>query len=189
MNIIYIDGADAYHEGGHSAMFWHYGIPLEYVSIEPDLVHGYGGVTIPAPRPEISGRTNLENEMRIAAAGDAAKRHIRGRRAPSEEYLISDFKEVLTDLEQHPSSDIHSDLRNFVRVARARDDEFREAGLDLETGPASWIPVWLEAGDIIRNTLWAAVKAVAEALIASSQPHRIDGGQAAELMAAAMALH
>jgi hypothetical protein len=47
--IIYIDPATAYHEGGHAAMFWHYGIPLGHVSIEPDLTHGYGGVTVPSP--------------------------------------------------------------------------------------------------------------------------------------------
>ena len=52
--IIYIDPATAYHEGGHAAMFWHYGIPLGHVSIEPDLTHGYGGVTVPLPRPDIS---------------------------------------------------------------------------------------------------------------------------------------
>jgi hypothetical protein len=29
-------------------MFWHYGIPLGHVSIEPDLTRGYGGVTVPS---------------------------------------------------------------------------------------------------------------------------------------------
>jgi hypothetical protein len=45
--IIYIDSTDAYHEGGHAAIFWQYGISLDQVSIDPDLVHGYGGVTVP----------------------------------------------------------------------------------------------------------------------------------------------
>lgn len=189
MNIIYIDAADAYHEGGHSAMFWHYGIALEYVSIEPDLVHGYGGVTIPVRRPDISGRVELENDMRIAAAGAAAKRKIRGQPSPSTEYLISQFEATVVSLQANPNSAVHSDLRNFVRVALARDEEFREAGLDQEIGSTSWVAVWLEAGDMIRDTLWPAVNAVAEALIASSQPHCIDGEQAAALMTVAMAAH
>jgi hypothetical protein len=188
MNIIYIDPVDAYHEGGHAAMFWYYRIPLDYVSIEPDLAHGYGGVTVPFPRPDIKGRTELENEMRISAAGDAAKRHICHLQVPDAEYLISQFEITLADLQDNPNPLIHSDERNFVCAALARDEESCRAGVDLETGPASWVPIWLEAGDMIRGSLWPAVNAVADALIASTQPHRIDGDKAAALMTAAMAI-
>jgi hypothetical protein len=79
-----------------------------------------------------------------------------------------------------------SDPRNLARAALARLEESSEAGLDLEAGPASWASVWLEAGDMITGRLWQAVSAVADALIALTQPHRIDGEEAAALMAAAM---
>jgi len=187
--IINIDPADAYHEGGHAAMFWHYGIALDYVSIEPDLDHGYGGVTVPLPRPDLSGQTELENEMRISAAGKAAKWCIRRRPLPEVDYLISNFNAAAADLQANPDSPIHNDWRNFARAALARDEEFREAGLDLDAGPASWVPVWLEAEEMIRGMLWPAVNAVADALIATTQPHQIDGETAAALMSAAMIQH
>ena len=68
-------------------MFWHYGIPLDHLSIEPDLTHSYGGVTVPFFRPNISGRRGLENEMRIAAAADAGRWH--RRRHPVPNLLVS----------------------------------------------------------------------------------------------------
>jgi hypothetical protein len=182
--IIHIDEADAYHEGGHAAMFWHYGIALEYVSIEPDLDRGYGGLTVPLPRPHIVGRVDLENEMRISAAGDAAESHIRRRSASSAEYLISKFELAVADIISNPDSVITNDTRNFVVAARARDDELREAGQDGDTGPANWVPIWLEAESMIRGTLWAAVTEVAKVL-ARSSPHRIDGDTAAAVMTAA----
>jgi hypothetical protein len=184
--IIYIDSADAYHEGGHAAMFWHYSIPLDYVSVEPDLVHGYGGVTVPLPRSDITGRSDLENEMRISAAGDAATCHIHHLLTPDAESLIRRFDAAVADLQADPYSRTHTDLRNFARAALARDDEFRQTDLDMQTGPSSWVEVWLEAEVMIRGKLWPAVVAVAEALIASTQPHCLDGEQAAVLMAAAM---
>jgi hypothetical protein len=184
--IIYLDAADAYHEGGHAAMFWHYGISLEYVSFEPDLINGYGGVTVTAPRAEISGRTALENEMRIAAAGDAAKAHIRHRPNPNAQDLMGRFDATVAEFQADPNPLQQGDLQTFVHMALARDDEFRLAGLDLKTGPSSWVSVWLEAEEMVRGNLWPAVTAVAEALIASSDPRRIRGDEAAALMAAAM---
>jgi hypothetical protein len=186
--IINIHPDDPYHEGGHAAMYWHYGIPLDYVSVEPDLEHGYGGITKPLPRPAISGRTELEAEMRISAAGDAAERHIQRPRPPVLEakYLISQFNAAVADLQANPNSSIHSDWRNFACTALARDEENRKTGLDRETGPASWVPVWLEAGEMIRDSLWPAVEAIADALIVCTQPHVIGGERAAALMTAAM---
>jgi hypothetical protein len=105
--MIQIDPGDAYHEGGHAAMFWHYGITLDHVSIEPDLVHNYGGVTVPLPRPDISGRIELENEMRISAAGDAAYRHAWHLPVPDVEYLIGQFDAAVGDLQAIPDSPIH----------------------------------------------------------------------------------
>jgi len=88
--------------------------------------------------------------MRIAAAGDAAKWHHRRRPVPGAEYLIRQFGAAVADLQANPDSPIHSDLRNFARAALARDEEYCEAGLDLETGPASWVSVWLQAEEMIR---------------------------------------
>jgi hypothetical protein len=181
---IYVDRSIAYHEGGHAAMLWHYGIPLEYVSIKPDPVHFRAGVTVTPPRPDISGREPLENEMRASAAGNAATWHILGRPVPSPQYLTRDFDLAVADLQANPDSPIHNDVRDFADMGRARDEEFRNAGLD-ETGSASWVPVWLDAEEMIRGSLWPAVQAVADALL-TAPSLRLDGEQAAKLMYAAL---
>ena len=180
---IYIDRSIAYHEGGHAAMFWHYGIPLEYVSIKSDPVHFRAGVTKTPRRSHITSREALENEMRVSAAGNAAAWHILGRPVPIPQYLTRDFALALADLQANPDSPIHNDVRDFVDMGRARDEEFLNAGLD-ETGSASWVPVWLDAEEMIRGSLWPAVQAVADALLTAPSLH-IDGEQAAELMYAA----
>lgn len=187
--IIHLDAADAYHEGGHAAMFWHYGITLEYVSFEPDLINGYGGATGTLPRTEISGQTAHENEMRCAAAGEAAAQHARGRPIPDVQDLIRRFENARAELQANPDSSRHGDRLTFVRMALGRDEEFRLAGLDSETGPASWVSVWLEAENLVRGILWPAVTAVAQALIDSPDPRRISGEHAVTLMIAAMTIN
>jgi hypothetical protein len=66
------------------------------------------------------------------------------------------------------------DVRDFADMGRARDAEFRNAGLD-EIGSASWVPVWLDAEEMIRGSLWPAVQAVADALLTGTNIEASDG--------------
>jgi hypothetical protein len=198
--LIRLDPADAYHEGGHAAMFWHYHIPLEYVSFEADLTHGYGGVTVPMPWPAPTGQVGWENEMRIAAAGCAAKRHIMRQQVPRAAELITGFEHWVAEVDKNPNPTTHHDMRNFVIAARARDEAIRDVGSGLETGPASWVPIWRDAELLIRGNepivrrgepvtggkLWSAAEAVANWLIAAADPRVLNGEEAAALMSAAM---
>ena len=49
-----------------------------------------------------------------------------------------------------------------------RDDEIRKTDPNATTGPASWLPAYREAEQLIRDELWPAVQAVAEELSRST---------------------
>jgi hypothetical protein len=161
--IVDIGQEDVYHEAGHTAMFCYYKIPIQYVSVRPDLVNGYAGMVVPAVNEPTEGRLSLEDWMRCAAAGDAAKRHILRRGIPEATDLITAFTIAATDIAENPNNPRHSDMRNFAYLGRQRDQEIRQTDAS-QTGSEGWEPIWLEAEELIRGELWSAVQAVAERL-------------------------
>ena len=154
---------DCYHEAGHAAMFAYYGIPIEYVSVRPDLANRYAGMVKPAVEMPTTGKTELENWMRCAAAGEAAKRHRLRRSAPEDANLIMVFTQAAEDVTENADSLRHSDMRNFAEAGLRRDQEIPQTNGD-QTGPANWVPIWREAEELVAGELWIAVQAVGEKL-------------------------
>jgi hypothetical protein len=161
--IVGIGEEDVYHEAGHAAMFCYYNIPIQYVSVRPDLANGYAGMVVVAADEPSNGRAELEDWMRCAAAGDAARSHILRRDIPETDDLIAVFIRALTDITENPDRRGHSDMRNFTRLGHRRDRELSQADAS-QAGPAGWAPIWLDAETLVRGDLWPAVQAVAERL-------------------------
>lgn len=169
--IVPIQETSVYHEAGHAAMFAHFGITIDYVSIRPDLVNGYGGVVKTAVEPPQSGKLVLEDWMRSSAAGRLASDHRLRLNVPSVKQptfavpdvakLISEFEEVAVDLAANPDRPGHDDLRNFVGLGLLRDVEVEDS---QQIGPRAWVQTWLEADQLVRGELWPAVRAVFESL-------------------------
>lgn len=59
--IVGIGEEDVYHEAGHAAMFCYYNIPIQYVSVRPDLANGYAGMVVVAADEPSNGRAELED--------------------------------------------------------------------------------------------------------------------------------
>jgi hypothetical protein len=154
---------DCYHEAGHAAVFTYSGIPIEYVSVRPDLVNGYAGLVKPAIDTPATGRTELEKWMRCAAAGEVAKERRLGRSAPEDTKLITAFTRAARDITENPHSPRHHDMRNFAEAGLQRDREILQIN-EGPTGPASWVPIWRETEELVSGELWVAVQAVGEKL-------------------------
>jgi len=138
----------------------YYGIPLEYVSIRPDLASGYGGSVKVAVDPPTTGRSDLQNWMRASAAGEVATNRKVGRRELTAQQLTAKFHLAIQSLIEDPASPIHNDMRNFALLGLCRD-----GATGPERGsPEGWIPVWHESEQLIRNKLWPSVEAVASKL-------------------------
>lgn len=161
--IVSIGEEDVYHEAGHAAMFCYYNIPIQYVSVRPDLANGYAGMVVLAADEPTGGRAELENWMRSAAAGDAAKRYSLRRSIPEADGLISMFSRAVQDITENPDRQGHSDMRNFARLGLRRDQELPQTDAS-QTGPTAWAPIWLDAEGLIRGELWPAVQAVGRRL-------------------------
>jgi hypothetical protein len=157
--IVSIGEEDVYHEAGHAAMFCYYNIPIQYVSVRPDLSNGYAGMVVLAADEPTGGRAELENWMRCAAAGDAAKRYILRSSIPEAGDLIAVFRRAVEDITENPERPGHSDMRNLARLGLRRDQELSQA-LGGQNGPTAWAPIWVEAERLIRGELWPAVQAV-----------------------------
>ena len=54
-----VTGDMVYHEAGHTAMFTHYNIPIEYVSVRPDPVNHYAGMVVPAINEPTAGNSTF----------------------------------------------------------------------------------------------------------------------------------
>ena len=54
-----IVGDMIFHEAGHTAMFAYYEIPIQSVSVRPDLAQGYGGMVRPAIEEPDAGKEEL----------------------------------------------------------------------------------------------------------------------------------
>jgi hypothetical protein len=166
-----IQESTIYHEAGHAAAFWCYGIPLRYVSIRPDLAHGYGGMAVTAVEPPDKGLPELEKWMRASAAGQVAKNHRCGIATPKTTDLITKFHRVIADMNDNPDRPGHHDMRNFAYLGLRRDTEIRETGTGVETGPEGWTLIWLDAEQLIRSKLWPAVQAIADELLTIANAH------------------
>jgi hypothetical protein len=157
--IVSIGQEDVYHEAGHAAMFCYYNIPIQYVSVRPDLVNGYAGMVVLAADEPTGGRAELENWMCCAAAGDAAKRYTLRSGMPEASGLIAVFSRATEDITENPACQSHSDMRNFARLGLRRDQELPQADAG-QAGPTAWASIWLDAERLITGELWPAVQAV-----------------------------
>jgi hypothetical protein len=158
------DGHVAYHEAGHTVAFWRYGVKLQFVTMRPPPDSGHAGQTVTVERGEITGVVELENEMKCAGAGDIAQTRVFvTHRVPTDYELIRRFEVAVAQVTTHPDLPDEDD-RALAKAGLARDDEIREAGANVVTGPAGWLRVWREAEQLIRVDLWPAVRAVAEEL-------------------------
>ena len=149
-------------------MFSYYNIPIQYVRIKPDLANGYAAMVMITGKPPVAGRTALENWMRGAAAGKVAQRHCLHGGVPEEAGLIAEFSLAASDVTENPDHPHHDDMRNFASLGLRRDQEIGETDSG-GTGPASWVPVWLETERLIRGELWPAVEAIVEKLFAMAK--------------------
>jgi hypothetical protein len=157
------EGIWCYHEAGHAVAFWHYGIRLRYVTMRPPVGSGHAGQTVTVDRAEITG-DEIDTEMRCAAAGEIAQTRVFTTRAvPTDDSLIRRFTRDAATVTANPDSAVNDGLI-FAKLGLARDDEIRDIAPDTIIGPASWVPVWREAEQLIRFELWPAVEAVAEEL-------------------------
>jgi hypothetical protein len=180
-----------FHEAGHTAMFAHYEIPIQSVSIRPDLAQGYGGMVRPAIEEPGAGKEKLKEWMRCAAAGQAAERRGYGRQPQDDPILIDIFERTINYLAENPNPNFHDDMLNFVRLARTRDKEMAPE----QAGPSNWIEVWREAEELIRGELWPAVEAVFKKLLSIAEANNgkpieempdLDGEEAAEIVRTAL---
>lgn len=178
------EGILCYHEAGHTAAFWHYGIEIQYVTMRPLADSMHWAQTVTVPRSEITGVAELENEMKCAAAGDIAQTRVFvTHRVPTDYELIRRFEVAVAMVTANPDLPDEDD-RTFAKMGLARDAEIRETGADAVTGPAGWLSVWREAEQLIRIELWSAVHAVAEELRRTEQD--LSNADVAALAEAAM---
>lgn len=172
-----------YHEAGHAVAFWHHGVQLLCVTMKPPAGSGHWGQTVPVER-EITSLTQMEAEMQCAAAGEIAENWFLPTRTElRDDSLIRCFTRDAATVAEDPDFRIN-DGRNFAKIGLARDDEIRSTDRGADTGPASWLPVFREAEQLIRVELWPAVQAVAEEL--SRSPHDLSNDDVAALASAAM---
>jgi hypothetical protein len=186
-----ITGEKVWHEAGHTVMFTCYGIPIQYVSVRPDLANSYAGMVVPAVNEPESGKEELEKWMRCAAAGEAAERYGYGRGMRSDAKLREIFELTIDFLAENSDPSFHHDLLNFVNLASVRDEEVEP---DL-AGPSGWVAIWQEAEELIRGQLWPAVEAVFQKLWSIVEANNgkppeempnLDGGEAVEIVRAAL---
>jgi len=186
-----IIGNMIFHEAGHTAMFTYYKIPIQSVSVRPDLAQGYGGMVLPAINEPEAGKEELEKWMRCAAAGQAAERRGYGRQPQDDPILKDIFERTIDFLAKNPNPTFHDDMLNFVRLALARDKEVAPE----QAGPANWITIWREAEELIRGQLWPAVEAVFKRLLSIAEANignpveamsDLDGEEAAVIVRAAL---
>jgi hypothetical protein len=160
-----------YHEAGHAVMFWFYGIPIEYVSIVPEFAGGRGTWTKTAVNPPTTGQSELEKWMRAAAAGEAAEGNCGGSEVPEASALAPKLDAAVRKLDEeslnHDAAPKDHDYRNLACLGLDRDKDIAREGTGAETGTAAWAPIWLEAENMVREDLWAAVEAVADGLESS----------------------
>lgn len=161
-----------YHEAGHAAAFWHYHIPIQYVSLRPDFTKGYGGMVVTAESPPTAGQTELRNWMHASAAGQIAEANCQGRPRLTYDDLLTRFRRAAADIANAPDPPRHDDMRNYAGLGILRDRQAeKETDKPPETGPATWITVWLEAEQLVRDQLWPAIKAIAGRLLATVNAH------------------
>lgn len=188
-----IVGTIIFHEAGHAAMFTYYKIPIQSVSIRPELALGYGGMLRPAIDEPDADQEQLEKWMQCAAAGQAAERRGYGRQPQADAWLVDIFTRTVEFLSNNPDSEFHDDMLNFVRLALVRGKEVAQE----QAGPSNWIAIWRKAEDLIRGDLWPAVEAVHARLLSIAESNMgkligempdLDGDEAAELVYAALNL-
>lgn len=160
--------ASCYHEAGHAVAFWHYGVRLCHVTMNPPPDSGHWGQTVTATRLKPVGLAQIEADMQCAAAGDIAQnRLVWPREELTEERLIRIFRRDAERVAEDPDFLVNDGLI-FAKGGLARDDEIRNTNPGGAIGPESWLPVFREAERLIRGELWPAVQAVAEELCRST---------------------
>jgi hypothetical protein len=152
-----------YHEAGHAVMAWYHGIKILYVTMTPADDHAHSGLTATAD-DDIIGLAETEARMQVAAAGEIAANW----RLPVPEELTDDslLRRFARDERVIADSDIprFNDRLIFAWWGRTRDEVIRNAAPDEASGPASWLPIFRDAKQLIHGDLWPAVEAVAEDL-------------------------
>jgi hypothetical protein len=139
--------------------------------MNPSAGSGHWGQTVPVDR-EITDLAQIEAEMRCAVAGQIAESEFlptreKLRAERTDNSLIRRFKRNAEQATEDPNLPDNDDLI-FAKMGIARDSEIRQNDPDAATGPASWIPVYREAEQLIRDELWPAVQAVGEELSRST---------------------
>ena len=152
-----------YHEAGHAVMAWHHGIKILYVTMTPADDHAHTGLTATAD-DDATGLPEAKARMQVAAAGDMAANW----RLPVPEELTdgSLLRRFAHDERVVADSDFarFNDRLIFAWWGRARDAMIRNATPAEASGPASWLPLFRDAEQLVRGDLWPAVEAVAEEL-------------------------
>ena len=154
-----------YHEAGHAVAYWHHGIEIEYVTMNPSDP-GHWGETRTVPH-DVTGLGQIEAEMQCAVAGEVAEYTLcPPRQELTDDFLIRCFKR---DADKAADPDVPaSDGLNFARMGLARDNEVSRTASGIAIGPANWLPVFRQAERLIRVELWPAVQAVADELSRSN---------------------
>jgi hypothetical protein len=154
---------DCYHEAGHAVMAWYHGIKILYVTMAPAGDHTHTGLTATAD-DDVTALPQAQARMQVAAAGDIAANW----RLPVPEELTDDslLRRFAHDERVVADSDFprFNDRLIFAWWGRVRDEMIRNATPAEADGPASWLPIFRDAEQLIRSDLWPAVAAVAEAL-------------------------
>lgn len=152
-----------YHEAGHAAMAWHFGLQILYVTMTSPDDTAHAGLTATAEDDTIS-LARAEVRMKVAAAGEIAQNW----RLPNPEELTDDS--LLRRFARHENAAGASGIPRFddrlifAWWGRTRDELIRDAATEDVAGPPGWLSVFRNAEQLIRGDLWPAVEAVAEEL-------------------------
>lgn len=155
--------SSCYHEAGHCAAFWHFGIDIDYVTMRPPPASGHRGHTMLVNRDFVTGPV-LDGYMQCAAAGDIAYRVWAKQNMPTDDQLRIEYERAREWAIANEDGIAPDDLTILALAGVTRDDELLESDPSALIGPERWLPIRRETEELIRSELWPAVAAIADEL-------------------------